>query len=664
MKYRTSIIRIDIESLRNNFGLSEAIRAGLDMLFPPPKMSVSEWAEANIFIPAGNAVPGPYRIANAPIQREPMDLLNDPTCQRVTLMWGAQIGKTMTALAVQGYCIAMTPKSQMMMQPSQGDLQTWLETKFEPMVESSPAINKVMSKARARSGVNNSRIKSYPGGFLMFAWAGSPKTMRGRSAPTIVADEVDGYVRTPEGHPVGLLWQRSASFDITGERFLFEISTPTVKGASYIEDAFLLGDQRHFYVKCHEPACGEFQVMHWENVSWPGRLSKNVDDHEKDKEGEHKPAEACYVCAHCGSTWNDGQRINAIRTAEAEGGGWRASKPFKGHASFHAWEAYSTFRKLGSIVRDYLDKLATDDVQTFVNVSLSRTFEVKGETADADVLKARRRDWGECVPDGVLYITIGADMQMDRLEYEIVGWGMGEETWSLGYGVLYGDPLAGEVFQDLEDVFTSTTFKRSNGVEMKAGAMTLDTGGTTGYPQAAWEWLRGKTGRRIFGVKGYAPSWGAPIVTAPQRRKSGKNARKADVWAVAVDEAKLVVMKRLNVENEGPGFAHFPADRGEEWFDQLTAEKLVTTYRENGTSAREWTKPDKARNEALDCRVYAYAALKIMNPRMKSLHEAFGAGERPAEEPAQMGPPAPVAETKPVPPPKVTPSGRRKWKPQ
>ncbi|HEV2607462.1 MAG TPA: phage terminase large subunit family protein [Xanthomonadaceae bacterium] len=206
-----------------------------------------------------------------------MDMMVNPDCYRVTLMWGAQVGKTLTALCVQGYAIDMRPRSQMMMQPSQGDAQTWLETKFNPLVEASPGIARRIAKPRAREGVNNQRMKSYPGGFLMMAWSGSPKTMRGRSAPLIVCDEVDGYAKTPEGHPVSLLWQRSATFG--DERFLFEISTPTIKGASYIETSFEDGDQRRFHVAC--PHCHMHQVMRWENVTWIGRASTCLAMHWK-----------------------------------------------------------------------------------------------------------------------------------------------------------------------------------------------------------------------------------------------------------------------------------------------------------------------------------------------------------------------------------------------
>ena len=151
----------------------------------PPSLAPSAWAEASIYIPVGNAIPGLIRFDNAPYQREPLDLTMDPRVSRITLQWGAQVGKTMVALCAQAYRIAENPMSQIMMQPSQGDLHTWLETKFNPMVEANASLQDRIAKPRGRDGVNNQSMKSYPGGFLMFSWSGSPKTMRGRSAPFI-----------------------------------------------------------------------------------------------------------------------------------------------------------------------------------------------------------------------------------------------------------------------------------------------------------------------------------------------------------------------------------------------------------------------------------------------------------------------------------------------
>jgi phage terminase large subunit GpA-like protein len=584
---------VNARIFQNAAGLVRAVRAARAFLRPPPKLRPSEWAEQTIRIPIGNAVPGLIRFDNAPYQREVLDMTADPRCVRITLMWGAQTGKTQTALCAQGYRIAHNPVSQIMMQPSQGDLHTWLETKFNPLVESNERLQDLIAKPRGRNGVNNQRMKSYPGGFLMFSWSGSPKTMRGRSAPFIVCDETDGYDRTHEGHPVGLLWQRAATFG--DQRLLLEISTPSIKGASWIEAAFLEGDQRYFHVAC--PHCDERQPLKWAQVTW-----ETADD------GEHRPETAGYTCRACGVVWTDGERVAAIR-----GGAWVATKPFRGHASYHLSELYSTFRRLQDIVQSFLDKKAAGDLQTFVNVSLAETWEEQGDQVDPSSLMQRVETFAAPVPRGGAVLTAGIDMQIDRLEVEVVAWGLGEESWSVEYHVLWGDPMGQDVWRDLDDLLAQT-FEHETGAHIRISAACLDTGGTAGMTQAAYEYVRSRRGRRLFAIKGVG-GWDRPIVTSPSRKRSGRNARPVDLFTVGVDGAKVVVQRRLQIEMPGPGYSHFPASRDPEWFAGMSSETLRTKMIK-GFPVREWhqTRP---RNEPFDCRVYALAALKILNPNIK-----------------------------------------------
>lgn len=586
----------------NPSGVVRAVRAAQSHLRPPPDMRPSEYAEQAVRIPAGNAIPGLIRFDNAPYQREPLDMTVNPDCRRVTLMWGAQVGKTMLALCAQAYRIEQNPTSQMMMQPSQGDLQTWLQTKFNPMVEANAGLQKLIAPPRGRKGVNNDRMKSYPGGFIMFAWSGSPKTMRGRSAPFIVADETDGYDRVAEGHPVSLLVQRAASFGDDG--FLLEISTPTFKGASWIEAGFEQGDQRRFYVVC--PHCGHHQTLRWSQVKW----GKHAD-------GEADPDSAEYLCEaeDCGSLWSDAERWAAIRSAETAGAGWKAAKTWRGHASYHLNELYSTFRKLSHIVQSFLDKRAANDLRSFVNVSLAETWEEQGEQVKSGTLMERVERYRAPVPGGGLVLTAGIDMQQDRLEVEVVAWGLGEESWSVDYQVIWGDPLRPEVWQELDD-YLSRTWLHQSGSQLPISGACLDTGGTKGMTTAAYDYAKGKTGRRLFAIKG-APGWGRPIVSAPSRKRTGRGQRRVDLFIVGTDEAKMIVNRRWGISEPGPGYCHFPADRDPEWFAQATAEKLVTRHL-RGFGHREWHKT-RERNEALDCRVYAYAALKVVNPNFARL---------------------------------------------
>lgn len=629
------------EQFGNRPGIASVLRRAAAHLVPPPDMRPSEWAEANIRIPVGNAIPGPINFDNAPYQRGMIDVIKEPGIRRVDYMTGAQLGKTTVQQCITGYFIAHEPRSQIFVQPTQGDVQTFLETKLRPMLDANPSISGKMAKQRGREGVNNSRIISYIGGWLMFSWAGSPKTLRGRSAPVTQADEVDGMDGTDEGDPVELLAQRAATF---GDLALStRSSTPTIKGVSRIEAGFLAGDRRRFWVPC--PHCGREQYLKWSQIRWQGRQSAGFDDAEKDLGQDHQPDTAVYVCEHCGRGWSDGERIVAIRTAEARGGGWKAEMPFKGHASFHAPEFLSTFRRMRDIVQSYLDKLAVGDVQSFMNVSAAETYEERGESADPDGLMARAEVYAAPVPAGGLVLTAGVDMQQDRLECEVVAWGAGEESWSVDYLTLWGDPLQGDVWDELEEAL-SGTWLHETGAALTITAACVDTGGTSGMTQAAYEWLRGKTGRRIFGTKGI-PGWGRPIASPPSRKQSGKNARKVDLFLIGADEAKLVVMRRLAVTAPGPGYCHFPVDRPADWYQQLTAEKLLTRY-VKGFPVREWHKT-RPRNEALDCRALALAALKIANPSFRRAAQRLGVDF----EPSRVPPPPPPRP--PVPPAPLVP---------
>jgi phage terminase large subunit GpA-like protein len=580
--------------LSNATGIQNAIKGAFKHLRPPPKRLPSEWAEEKCRIPSGNAIPGPIRFANAPYQVEPLNMTVDPECYRVSLMWGAQTGKSQTQLMSIGFFIDQEPSSQMVMQPSQTDMGVWLNAKFDPMVTSTPSLEDKVAKARAREGVNNQNMKSYPGGYLMFAWSGSPSTMRGRSAPKIFPDETDGYARTAEGHPVGLLWQRAATFG--DQRLLFESSTPTIKGESYIEEAFDAGDQRRWFVDC--PDCQESQFLKWSQVTW-----------QKADDGEHLPDTAAYCCEHCGSVWNDGERHKAIRA-----GKWIAEKPFKGHASYHLPELASTFRKLKDIVISFLEKKASGDLQTFTNVSLAETWALEGDKQDPDQLYARREHYAAEVPEGAYLVTAAVDTQDDRFEVQYEAWGEGEENWKIACDVLRGDLNKPEIWKRL-DAALDRKFTHESGLTLDVAGTTIDTGGH--YTQAVYDYVK-RRGYGIFAIKG-SSSQDAPIVGRPSKNNLGK----INLFPLGVHKIKTTIMQRSRILEEGAGYVHFPVseDFDREWFAQYTAEELVTKY-VKGVRKEVFNKT-RPRNEAFDNSGYNYACLRILNPDFTQLKREF-----------------------------------------
>ena len=58
-------------------------------------------------------------------------------------------------------------------------------------------------------------------------------------------------------------------------------------------------------------------------------------------------------------------------------------------------------------------------------------------------------------------------------------------------------------------------------------------------------------------------------------------------------------------------------ERDEEYFRQLTGEKIVTKYSQ-GRAKRTWIKT-RARNEALDVRVYALGAFALLNTNINRI---------------------------------------------
>lgn len=587
----------ETESLANRKGLYAVINKAFNLFVPPERLTVSEWADTYRVISDANAMPGPWRTDNAPYQREPMDCIGDKVTRRISLMWSAQVGKTECVNNGIGYNIAQDPKSVMMMHPTQSDLKTWSETKLTPLLNDTPSIKGVVAKPRGRDGVNNALMKSYPGGFLMFSWSGSTNTMRGRSAPVINCDEIDGYTITPEGDAVQLLWQRAATFG--DRRKLVETSTPTIKGFSRIEKAFLAGDQRYYYVPC--PHCGLKQKLKWANVKW-----------DKAEDGTHLPETAHYVCEHCGCIIEDKHKPAMLRAGE-----WIASRPFMGHASFHLNELYSPWRKFRDIVQSFLDKRAAGDEQSFVNVSLAETWEEKGEQIDDSGLLKKRIHYTAPVPMGGVLLTAGVDTQPDRLEVEVTAWGLGEESWSVDYHIIYGDPDRPETWEALDD-YLDQRWKHESGVELSVYATAIDSGGSN--TQSVYAYCKKRRGSRRFAIKGKGGE-GIPIVSAPAKRKSGRNRRAVELFTVGTDQSKTLHYKRLGLDGEGPGRCHFPDNYPEkydaEYFKQLTAEKRITRYIK-GFPKHEWVKTRPC-NEALDCRVYSYAAFVIINPNLKKI---------------------------------------------
>ena len=417
--------------------------------------------------------------------------------------------------------------------------------------------------------------------------ANSPVGLRSLPVRYLFLDEVDGFPDEAgtEGDPVDLAVQRTATFN---NRKIFVVSTPTIKDASRIEQAFLEGDQRYFYVPC--PHCGHYQVLRWRNVIFD---PKNL-------------TEAVYKCEECEAIWHDYQKELILKK-----GRWIATNPDAnpGVVSFHLSSLYSPhgWTSWTSIAREFLD--SKDDpsrLQVWTNTKLAETWEdMAGQQIDPTSLMVRREKWGPELPRQVVILTCGVDVQDNRLELEIVGWGRGEESWSIDYHVLYGDPSTPELWAQLDEVL-SRKYPHSKEVpDLPIAATCIDSGGH--YTDYVINYCHARRLHGIFAIKGVG-GVGKPIWPATA---SKSYTTKKPVYLIGVNDAKDILMRRLHLEDSsGPGIWHFPMDRESDWFEQVTNE-VASKKLSKGRLIREWV-PRKAgvRTEGLDCRVYAYAALR------------------------------------------------------
>jgi phage terminase large subunit GpA-like protein len=539
-----------------------------------------------------------------PVESRPVKCIQVDSPNRLYLAGKAHIPTHNTQLinCAAGYFIAHEPSSQMMMQPSQSDLNTWLETKFNPMVEANEVLNERIAKPRSREGVNNQKMKSYAGGFLMFSWSGSPNTMRGRSAPKIYCDEVDGYQYTAEGHPVNLLWQRAATFG--DQRKLFLTSTPTIKGSSFIEKSHISGDMRKFWLPC--PHCGEHVVLEWKAIVW-----------QQDDEGEHLPDTALYYCQECGAGIDDAQKRTMLRKGE-----WRAERPFTGHASFHLSELYSPFRRWRDIVTSFLEKKHSGDVQSFVNVSLAETYEEEGESIDEYALSSRREPFDGKIPEEVVVLTAGVDVQDDRLEVTVIGWGKDDESYVIQHEELYGDPSTPSTWTSLDSILFAA-YETHSGRQLAIRSSCVDSGGHN--TKAVYDYAKKNAARRVFAIKGMGGE-GKPVSGRPSKNNIGR----CPLFPIGVDTIKTLLFQRMRIVDEGAGYIHFSDVLNDEYFLQLTAEQIVVKFHK-GYQKREFKKM-RPRNEALDCFVYAVAALTILNVNVNTLAQRLDSRQNSLDE--------------------------------
>lgn len=538
-----------------------------------------------------------------------MDAVNDPLIKDIVVMSSAQVGKTELLLNTIGYHIGHDPAPILLVQPTKENAEAFSKDRLAPMLRDTPVLKGKVADARSRDSNNTITHKTFAGGHITMVGANSPVGLASRPIRIVLCDETDRYPLSSggEGDPVDLARKRATTF---WNRKVILVSTPVTKGASIIEEAYQASDQRRFYVPC--PDCGHEQILTWAGVHWP----------------ENEPESAEYCCEACGVLWSDADRNKAVKA-----GKWIAERPDIPVAGFWINAIYSPWVELGSLAKDFLRaKENPGKLQTFVNTVLAETWEEVGTRLDANKIRDRLEAVHSAeIDDRIIAITAGADIQKDRIEVEIVGWAADSQSWSLDYHVIMGDPAGPAPWEDLEDIL-SDVYTTQSGTELRIRVAAIDSGYLT---SEVYHFTRNVV--NAHAVKG-VPGSGRPIANKASMTKDGTR-----LTLVGVDAVKDLFFARAEMSEPGPGYMHFPEGRDDEYFKQLLESEEVTTTRHRGQYAKAY-KQIRARNEALDCRVYAIAALHIARIDLERLGKRIT--QRSARERQQSEIPVPEPRSK------------------
>lgn len=564
--------------------VAENLLAGLR---PPPEMTISQWAEKyRILAGTASSEPGRWSNARTPYLVEIMDELSpQSSATDVVFMKGSQIGGTEVLINTALYYIKHCPSPIGQFQTTEQTAKRFLKQRENP--------------AFTAMGMNDlfygdeMYIKEFPGGILTTGWSNSPSNFR--SAPFCISlcDEISEWPDDcgGQGDPCELARRRTTNFP---RRKLFWNSTPVIEGECRITKMFELGDQRHYQVPC--PHCGELHKWEWGNVVW-----------DCDSNGKALPQTVRMRCPHCGEEYGEYHKTELMALGQ-----WVAENPDGEYPSFHINALYSPlgWYSWANAVSDFVKaKGDVNKMKSFTNNVLGEPWSLDGgKVIDPNGLMSRCEEYESEVPDGAVVLTAGVDVQDDRLEVEIVGWGKGLENWGITNRILIGNPSEHGVWDALDSILMAS-YRNSLNENLYVAATLIDSGGH--HTDDVYRYTAKRERRNVFACVGKA-GLARPLVTRPQKTKKSL-VYNASLVNVGVDIAKDQFYDWISIENPGPGYCHFPAkpdEYNQEYFAQLTAEKRFKKW---VRGSQVWSyKKLRQRNEALDKRNYARGALNIV----------------------------------------------------
>lgn len=583
-------------------------------LKPLPKTSVSVWADEYRMLSAGiSAEPGRWRTSRAPYQRPIMDAFTQPGIEKVIVKSASQIGKSDIMNNVIGRFAHLDPATIMMIQPTIDMAQDYSKSRIAPMVRDTRVLSNLFFDVKSRDSNNTILSKIFPGGRLIMCGANSPAGLASRPVRVLLADEVDRFPDSAgtEGDPVDLAAKRMSTF---WNHIIGLFSTPTNEGLSRIDTEYTTGTQEEWQHKC--PNCHEYHLLQHTDMTCDYTESKNKNGTKSIIINFVK-----WRCPDCGFEFTEHEMKNSkqtyiVQNPQALANGTRS---FFINGFTSPWVSWKT------IMKEWLEaKGDPEREKVVVNTRFGETYAQTGAFDDEQVFLRRREKYGAELPEGVLMLTAAVDTQDNRLEYEICGWGEGEESWGIRKGVILGVPDRAQTWLELDNIL-DRVYLFSDGSGLKVLRTFIDSGGH--YTSAVYEYCQKGFAKQRFAIKGQ----GGPGI--PLNDKLGRaKGYSIPLVMLGVDDGKQKVMDRLSINTIGPRYFHFPFDEDEipglsnRGYDDLYFKGIIAEHKKKikkyGQVREIWVPTNEnVRNEPLDLRVYNLACMISCNPQWEKLRQ-------------------------------------------
>lgn len=583
--------------LRNRFA---------DTLEPPPDLTIDEWADKYRILPRESSSEyGQWRTDRFPFTREIMRELSPQSgARQVTIQKGSQVACTELCINKQMYCIDYHPAPYLYIQKTLDAVEKYSKQRLQSSINACERMVGKIGAGKSRDSSNTILLKKFPGGVLILGGANSAASLRSVPIANLDLDEIDSYELNiqEEGDPIELAIRRTSNF---ARRKIFKLSTPKLTETSRIIPAFQGGDMRYYFIRC--PFCGHAAPIMW---SEPGEMKCFTIKYEN-----KNPNTAQLLCAECGVLIDE--RYKTKMLSEENGAYWYKTNPSGIYPSFFISAFYSPlgFFSWREAVDMWLRSQMNFDkelLQVFINTVCGEGYSTEGRIVVSSEIRKRCEPF-ENVPSPVRFLTAAADIQLNRIEAEIVGWGLYEESWSIAYEIFTGDVEYNEVWQKL-DKFLLRQWRHERGVDMIPIISMIDAGYKS---RKVYTFCRLREHRQVFPIQGRA-GWGKGLIERPAKERRNKYG--VYLFGAYVDEIKSKFHSQLRLDfdrekEHNPGYCHFPLRQShdEKYFNMLTAERL-TTRKVRGFPVLEWELLKGRRNEALDARVYNIAALNVITP--------------------------------------------------